>query len=217
LVIADAHMPGEDGFELARQLQQTPRYAGAGIAMLTSASQRGDMTRCRELGLAAQLPKPVSPSDLHQLICSVLDRNAGTSAPASGNTQGSPAAARASRKILLAEDNQVNQVVAVRLLENRGHRVTVAVNGREALVALQRETFDMVLMDVQMPVMDGLEATAAIRRGEAGTGMHLPIFAMTAHAMKGDAERCSSAGMDGHLPKPIRPADLYALVEKCGA
>jgi CheY-like chemotaxis protein len=121
----------------------------------------------------------------------------------------------ASRKILLAEDNPVNQVVAVRLLERRGHRVTVAVNGREAATAVSREPFDLVLMDVQMPEMDGFEATATIRREEAGSGRHLPIFAMTAHAMKGDAERCRAAGMDGYLPKPIRPGDLYAIVDDC--
>jgi CheY-like chemotaxis protein len=123
--------------------------------------------------------------------------------------------AGASRRILLAEDNPINQVVAMRMVEKRGHRVTVAANGREAVVAVGREPFDLVLMDVQMPEMDGFEATARIREAEEGTGRHLPIFAMTAHAMKGDAERCRAAGMDGYLPKPIRPADLYALIESC--
>jgi len=137
----------------------------------------------------------------------VLGRNAGESPaakPVAGNLPGdTPAPAR--RKILLAEDNRVNQVVAVRLLERRGHQVTVAPTGVEALEALLREPFDLVLMDVQMPEMDGLAATAAVRLREAVTGGHLPIFAMTAHAMKGDAERCRNAGMDGYLSKPVLP------------
>jgi CheY-like chemotaxis protein len=125
------------------------------------------------------------------------------------------ARAAASRKILVVEDNPVNQMVAARLLERRGHRVTVAANGREAVAAVEREEFDLVLMDVQMPEMDGYEATAAIRQAEAGTGRHLPIFAMTARVMKGDAERCRLADMDGYIPKPIRSVDLYAIVDGC--
>jgi CheY-like chemotaxis protein len=121
----------------------------------------------------------------------------------------------ASRKILVAEDNLVNQMVAARLLERRGHQVAVAATGREAVAAVERERFDLVLMDVQMPEMDGFEATAAIRQAEAGTGRHLPILAMTARAMKGDAEHCRLAGMDGYLSKPIRSADLYAIVDGC--
>jgi signal transduction histidine kinase/ligand-binding sensor domain-containing protein/ActR/RegA family two-component response regulator len=132
-------------------------------------------------------------------------------------TEGLPVERRAGarRKILLAEDNPVNQVVAARLLEKREHQVTVVANGREAVAAVEREAFDLVLMDVQMPEMDGFEATAMIRRAETGTGRHLAIFALTAHAMKGDAERCRRAGMDGYLPKPVRPADLYAIVDGC--
>ena len=117
----------------------------------------------------------------------------------------------------LDSSNPVNQVVAVRLLERKGHQVTVAANGREAVAAWQQESFDLVLMDVQMPEMDGFEATAVIRQAETGTGWHLPIFALTAHAMKGDEERCRSAGMDGYLSKPIRPPDLYAIVDGCSA
>jgi CheY-like chemotaxis protein len=215
LVITDAHMPEEDGFDLARQLRQTPQCAGAAIIMLTSASQSGDSARCRELGVAAHLTKPVSSWDLRQLICGVLDHNVDETQapePAAGGLPGEGRAG-ASRKILLAEDNPVNQVVAMRLLEKRGHKVTVAANGLEAVAAVEREAFDLVLMDVQMPEMDGFEATAAIRSAESGTGRHLPIFALTARAMKGDAERCRMAGMDGYLPKPIRPADLYAIVD----
>ena len=215
LVITDAHMPVEDGFDLARQLRQNPQCAGAAIIMLTSASQTGDSARCRELGLAAHLTKPVTSWELRQLICGVLDHHA--EKPPAPVTGGGPGEARAaaSRKILVAEDNPVNQVVAARLLERRGHEVTVAANGREAVAAVERERFDLVLMDVQMPEMDGFEATAAIRQAEAGAARHLPIFAMTARAMKGDAERCRLAGMDGYLPKPINSADLYAIVDGC--
>jgi CheY-like chemotaxis protein len=217
LVITDAQMPGEDGFHLTRQLRFHPQCAGTAIVMLASASQRLDPESCRKLGLTAHLTKPVSPRDLRHLICEVLDRHpkdrpAPPPAPPSVPDQSQPAAGR---KILLVEDNRVNQVVASRLLEKRGHKVTLAANGREAVAAVGRAPFDLVLMDLQMPEMDGFEATAAIRQAETATGAHLPIFAMTACAMKGDAERCSSAGMDGYIPKPIRPKDLYAIVNAC--
>jgi signal transduction histidine kinase/CheY-like chemotaxis protein/ligand-binding sensor domain-containing protein len=217
LVITDAHMPEEDGFDLARQLRQDRRCAGVAIIMLTSASQSGDSARCRELGLAAHLTKPVSPWDLRQLICGVLGGRAAEPPLTPPGTEGLRGEGRAgaSRKILVAEDNPVNQVVAARLLERRGHQVTVVANGREAVAAVERERFDLVLMDVQMPEMDGFEATAMIRQAETDTGRHLPIFAMTARAMKGDEERCRLAGMDGYLPKPIRSPDLYAIVDSC--
>jgi signal transduction histidine kinase/DNA-binding response OmpR family regulator/streptogramin lyase len=217
LVITDAHMPDEDGFDLARQLRRNPRCAGAAIIMLTSASRTGDSARCRELGLAAHLTKPVTSWELRQLICGVLDRDAEAPPAPAPAREGLPGEARsaASRKILVAEDNPVNQVVAARLLERRGHEVTVVANGREAVAAVERENFDLVLMDVQMPEMDGFEATAAIRQAETGTGRHLAIFALTARTMKGDAERCRLAGMDGYLPKPIKSADLYAIVDGC--
>jgi len=217
LVVTDAYMPEEDGFWLARQLRQTPQCAGAAIVVLTSASLSGDAARCRELGITAHLTKPVSPWDLRQIICRALGGGA-EEPPALEPVQESlpvEEPAWASRKILLAEDNTVNQVVTVRLLEKRGHQVTVAANGLDAVAAVEREAFDLVLMDVQMPEMDGFEATAAIRKAETRTGRHLPIFALTARAMKGDAERCRLAGMDGYLPKPIRTADLYATVDTC--
>jgi len=217
LIITDAQMPGEDGFHLTRQLRSHPQCAGTAIVMLASASQRLDSESCRKFGLTAHLTKPVSPGDLRQAICEVLSRHPGDPpppppAPPAAPDQTPPAA---SRRILLVEDNRVNQVVASRLLEKRGHKVTIAANGRQAVAAAARVPFDLVLMDVQMPEMDGFEATAAIRQAETVTGAHLPIFAMTACAMKGDAERCSAAGMDGYIPKPIRPQDLYAIVNSC--
>ena len=217
LVIADARMPGQDGFDLARKLRQDRRCAGVGIIMLTSASQRLDPALFQELGIEGHLAKPVSPSELHRLICAVAGRNGEEPAPMEPVKALLPGERRApaSRKILLAEDNTINQVVAVRLLEKLGHRVTVVANGREAVEAAAREAFDLVLMDVQMPEMDGFEATASIRQAEASTGTHLPVYAMTAHAMKGDAERCCAAGMDGHISKPIRSSELFALVDGC--
>jgi CheY-like chemotaxis protein len=212
LVITDAHMPEQDGFHLAGELRRNPQCSATAIIMLTSTSESRDPARCRDLGLAAYLTKPVSPGELRLLICKVLEGK--PEAPVVVASPVEPHAA-AARNILLAEDNRVNQMVAVRLLERRGHRVTVAANGRDAVAASQREPFDLVLMDVQMPEMDGFEATAMIRGAEAGTARHLPIFALTAHAMKGDDERCRAAGMDGYLAKPICPADLYAVVDGC--
>jgi CheY-like chemotaxis protein len=217
LVITDAHMPERDGFDLAGDLRRDPRFSGTAIIMLTSASESRDAARCRALGLAAHQIKPVSPWELRQLISRALEGQAEEppgGAPVTGDSQRRPHAGP-SRKILLAEDNPINQMVAARLLERRGHRVTLAASGCEALAALQREPFDLVLMDVQMPEMDSFEATAAIRAAETGAGRRLPIFALTAHAMKGDAERCRAAGMDGYLAKPICPADLYAVVDGC--
>jgi signal transduction histidine kinase/CheY-like chemotaxis protein len=214
LLFTDAHMPEMDGFSLASQVKRDPKLAGAAIMMLTSAGQPGDGTRCRELGISAYLTKPVSQSELREAIFMLLDRK-----PA--HIPAGPLITRhtihekltgCSLKILVAEDNPVNQKLAVWMLEKRGHKVTVAQDGLQALAALKLEAFDLVLMDIQMPEMDGFEATAAIREAERGTGKHQPIFAMTAHAMKGDDQRCVDAGMDGYLAKPIRGEELYALL-----
>jgi CheY-like chemotaxis protein len=215
LLVTDGHMPEMDGFALASEVKGDPKLAGAAIMLLTSAGQRGDGARCRDLGISAYLNKPVSQSELREAIFMMLDRQPADGAAAGLITRHAireKVAAR-SLKILLAEDNVVNLKLAVRMLEKRGHRVTVAGTGREAVDALQAEEFDLVLMDIQMPEMDGFEATAAIRQSERGTGRHQPIVAMTAHAMKGDDQRCVDAGMDGYLAKPIRRPDLYALLE----
>jgi signal transduction histidine kinase/CheY-like chemotaxis protein len=215
LLVADAQMPEMDGFQLAEQVKGDPDLANTAIIMLTSAGERGDGRRCREVGISAYLTKPVSRSELYETIALLLDRKAGE-IPARGPI--APGAIHTvklerSLRILVAEDNPVNQKLAVRMLGKRGHTAIAACTGREALAALQEDVFDLVLMDIQMPEMDGFETTAAIRRGERGTGKHQPIVAMTGHAMKGDSQRSLAAGMDGYLSKPIRGEDLYALLE----
>jgi signal transduction histidine kinase/DNA-binding response OmpR family regulator len=215
LLVTDAHMPDMDGFALAEQVKADPRLAGTPIILLTSAAQRGDGARSRELGISAYLTKPVSQSELRQTIFLLLDRKA-AELPLGGpiaSHEVHEKRAESSLKILLAEDNRVNQKLVVGLLEKRGHRITLADNGREALAALQKSAFDLVLMDIQMPEMDGFEATAAIRERERGTAKRQPIVALTAHAMKGDEQRCLDAGMDGYLTKPIRRQEIYALLD----
>jgi two-component system, sensor histidine kinase and response regulator len=215
LMLTDMHMPRMDGFTLIERIRQRPELATATIMMLTSAGHRGDAARCLEPGVAAYLLKPIRQSELREAIARVLGAR---------TEQGAiPLITRFSLQdarepssllmVLLAEDNLVNQRLAVRLLEKRGHRVVVASNGREALEALEKESFDLVFMDVEMPQMDGLEATAAIREKQARTGLHQPIIALTGHAMKGDREKCLEAGMDGYLTKPIRPQELDQVLE----
>ena len=214
LILLDAVMPNIDGFDLARRIGQRTDASRPTIMMLSSSGRHEDVERCRELGIAACLTKPIAASDLLDAIQHAIDP-ALPAAPAAA-TLTAPQNRRAAqvRKILLAEDNVVNQRVAVGLLNRRGHHVTVVANGREAVEAVARETFDLVLMDLQMPVTGGLEATAAIRAREAHSGQHLWIVAMTAHVMPGDKERCLAAGMDGYLGKPIDPKALFAEVEE---
>ena len=192
--------------------------------MLTSAGQRGDAARCRELGIAAYLVKPVAPAQLHDAILKVLGMKAQAARTASDGARGfegrlaplvtrhSLREARRNLRILLAEDNVVNQMLASRLLEKYGYSVVVASNGRQTLEALEKQKFDLVVMDVSMPDMDGFEATAAIRAKEEATGTHIPIIAMTAHAMKGDRERCLAAGMDAYVSKPIQAKELFEAI-----
>ena len=215
LVILDSMMPGMNGFTLAQEIRRRPVTAGAAIMMLTSADSAGDTRRCRDLGLAGYLIKPVKQSELLTAVAMALQSARLVAAPAAPVTAPANKAAGEQLppyRILLAEDNQVNQRLAIRLLEKRGCQVTLANNGREALAALKEQTFDFVLMDVQMPEMDGMEATAAIRERERATGSHIPIIAMTAHAMKGDRERCLEAGMDGYVSKPIQLPDLLEAI-----
>jgi two-component system, sensor histidine kinase and response regulator len=219
LILSDAEMPGMDGFDLAAEIRRDSGGASPVIVILTSAGQRGDGARCRELDIAAYLTKPVGRAELQSAILSVMGRKDGGELTPLVTRHSLRDAQpiefpHVSLRILLAEDNVVNQQLARRLLEKRGHEVVVVDNGRKAIDALGIGTFDLVLMDVQMPDMDGFEATAAIRRQESGTGDHIPVVAMTAHAMKGDEERCRRAGMDGYLAKPIRADELYATIDK---
>jgi signal transduction histidine kinase/DNA-binding response OmpR family regulator len=216
LVLTDMHMPNMDGFTLVERIRQRPELAAATIMMLTSAGHRGDALRCKELGVSAYLLKPIRQSELREAIALVLGARTQTGALPLVTRYALHDAREpgASLRVLLAEDNPVNQRLATRLLEKRGHMVTVAVNGREALAALDRDNFDLVLMDVQMPEIDGIEATLAIREKEKATGTHVSVIALTAHAMKGDQQRCLQAGMDAYLSKPIRPQELDELLGK---
>ncbi len=198
LILMDMHMPQMDGFELIERIRQSPGSSAATIMMLTSAGHRGDAARCKELGVAAYLMKPIRQSELREAIARVLGARVQQGAIPLITRYALHDAREpgTSLRILLAEDNPVNQRLASRLLEKRGHSVVVAGNGREALEALEKEYFDLVFMDVQMPVMDGFEATAAIRKKEGDGGIHLPVVALTAHAMKGDREKCLAQELD---------------------
>jgi two-component system, sensor histidine kinase and response regulator len=216
LILTDMHMPKMDGFELIECINREEKSGIPAIMMLTSGGRRTDAARCEELGIAAHLQKPVRQRELREAIARLLGTSV-VSRKSESNT--SPTVREAhvpvlALEILLAEDNEVNRKLAVRLLEKRGHRVDVAINGREALLALSNSHYDIVLMDVQMPVMDGLEATAELRIRELETGRHTPVIAMTALVMKGDQERCLSAGMDGYLSKPIRTQELDKILER---
>jgi two-component system, sensor histidine kinase and response regulator len=214
LILLDAQMPGMDGFELARQIGAHADLTGATIMMLTSSGRYDDAGLCRELGIASCLTKPIASFDLHAAICAVLDAEASRAKKAEERKPSSTPEKVRARRVLLAEDNIVNQRVAVGLLKRRGHHVTVVENGQEAVDAVEREQFDIVLMDLQMPVMGGLEATKAIREREReASRSRLRIVAMTAHAMSGDRERCLAAGMDGYLSKPTASRTLFAEVE----
>ena len=216
LVLTDKQMPNMDGFGLVEQIRNRPEISTANVILMSSGAHRGDIARCQELGFSAYLTKPVRQGELRDAIALALDRREKQSA----SEAGMPFKDRRSDqrtialKVLLAEDNAVNQRLASRLLEKRGHLVTVANNGQEAIAHLEHAAYDLVLMDVQMPLIDGLEATRMIRNNEKVTGMHQPIVALTAHAVKGDQERCEEAGMDGYLAKPIRPEELDAVLQR---
>ena len=215
LILTDMHMPKMDGFGLVERLKTGPDPCSSTIMMLTSGGQRGDAQRCQTLGIAAYLLKPVRQSELRDAITRVLSvRESRQPAPMiTRSSLRDSANGNKALKILLAEDNLVNQKLASRLLEKRNHSVTVAMNGREALTALEKNSFDLVLMDMQMPEMDGFEATRVLREKEKSTGRHQPVIAMTALAMNGDRERCMAVGMDGYLSKPIRPAELDEVLD----
>ena len=217
LVLTDVHMPEMDGFELVKRIHDSPELAQAVILMLTSGDRGDDIARCRKLGVSSYLTKPVRRAELRAAIVAAIASEAPPGARAVVRGSESPREqASAPCRILLAEDNAVNQRVALRILEKAGHGVTIAENGRVALRLLEEQRFDLILMDVQMPEMDGFEATAHIREREKRVGGHIPIVAMTAHAMTGDRERCLQGGMDGYLSKPIAAAGLLEMVERFG-
>ena len=209
LAILDAQMPERDGFALAAAIRAAPALSATRLLMLTSAGQRGDAERCRGLAIQGYLTKPVARADLLEAVAVLL-----AARPAPGPdliTRHAIAESRPSLRILVAEDNPVNQRVAAAMLLKRGHDVHIVSNGREAVEALQARDYDVVLMDIQMPEMDGFEATAAMRK--LPSGRTLPIIALTAHALTGERERCLAQGMTGYLTKPFRAHELFALVE----
>lgn len=211
LIITDMQMPGMDGLSLSEKVRNNPACSKMPIILLSSSVQHGETARCRALGSSAYLSKPVQPSELFD---SLLELLANRSRSPERVQIPPPQTKPKNLRILLAEDNPVNRKLAKTLLEKHGYTVLIAENGREALDVLDRETVDVVLMDVQMPAMDGLEATRAIRTREANTGGRLRIIALTAHAMKGDRERCLNAGADDYLTKPIRTSDLLAAIDR---
>ncbi|MFN2571544.1 MAG: response regulator [Gemmatimonadales bacterium] len=211
LAILDVQMPDMDGFQLATAVRGDTSLARTNLLMLTSAGQRGDGERCRELGIRGYLTKPISRSDLLEALGTVLAGAAGEAGTPDVVTRHTIAESRRSLRVLLAEDNPVNQQVAVAMLVKRGHEVHVASNGREALEAVREREYDVVLMDIQMPEMDGFEATAAIRA--LPQGQDLPIIGLTAHALSGERERCIARGMSEYLAKPFKAHELFGLVE----
>jgi two-component system sensor histidine kinase/response regulator len=214
LVLTDAHMPDMDGFGLIEKIRQDPLLANVRIVILTSGGERGDAARCQELGVAAYLSKPFDRLELRDVLLHVLAGDLAKPGKRALVTRHTLQEQRRSLSFLVAEDNAVNRTLIARLLESRGHSVVLAQNGREALEALGKQPFDIVLMDVQMPEMDGFEATKLIREKEEASGTHLPIIALTAHAMQGDEERCLVCGMDGYVTKSINLEELFSVIEK---
>ncbi len=210
LILTDMHMPHMDGFMLVERIHQNTELTAPAIMMLTSAGYGGDVERCKQLGIAAYLLKPIRRSDLLFAIATALNQKNPPleSAPPIQNHKDDEEGLR----ILLAEDNRINQKLAVRTLEKMGHTVIIANDGREALSMLETGTFDLVFMDIQMPFLDGIAATKEIRDGEKQTRRHIPIIAMTAHAMKGDREKCLECGMDGYVSKPIHRTQIEEAI-----
>jgi len=214
IAILDVQMPDMDGFQLATAVRGEKKIAKTNLLMLTSAGQRGDGERCRELGIRGYLTKPISRSDLLEALGTVLAGSPEETGTPDVVTRHTIAESRTTLRVLLAEDNPVNQQVAVAMLVKRGHEVHVSSNGREAVDAVKERDYDVVLMDIQMPEMDGFEATHAIRA--LPKGKDLPIIGLTAHALSGERERCLSHGMTEYLAKPFKAHELFALVEGTG-
>ncbi|MGB8951476.1 MAG: two-component regulator propeller domain-containing protein [Candidatus Aminicenantales bacterium] len=214
LVLLDANMPHMDGFTLAQRIKEDPRFSGTIIMMISSAGIRGDAALSRKLGISAYLTKPIKQSLLLEAILLTLGTIIGKKEDAPLITRHTLRKTGRPLHILLAEDNVINQKMTMHILQRYGHHVTIASDGIEALSALENDAFDLILMDVQMPQMDGFTATRTIRKKEEKTGAHIPIVAMTAHAMKEDKERCIKAGMDDYIPKPIKPEYLMVVIDR---
>jgi CheY-like chemotaxis protein len=217
LVLLDAQMPEMDGFTLARLIKEDPSLQGATIMMLSSTDLHSDAARCRELGIDFYLTKPISQADLWNAVLQVLGKSNRLEKHAASQQVQAPSGGTRQLRILLAEDNPVNQKLVVRLLEKRGHSLMVASTGKEALAAFEKHSFDLVLMDIQMPEMGGFETTAVIRENEKKSAQHVPIIALTAHAMKGDRERCLEAGIDDYVTKPIQVKELFEKIDRLSA
>lgn len=213
LILIDSHMPKMDGFTLAEKLKKNPHVSNAALIMLTSGGIRGEAAKCRRIGIAAYLTKPIKQSELFDAITHSLGLHSQKKDSTHLITRHSLREQRRSYRILLAEDNIINQKVVVRILEKYGYTVEVANNGGEVIQALEKNHYDLILMDIQMPKMTGFEATKAIRKKEKTTKKHIPIIAMTAHAMRGDREKCLEIGMDDYIPKPIKPDELEKKVD----
>jgi CheY-like chemotaxis protein len=212
--LLDAHMPETDGFTLAEQIQADARYSSMRLVMLTSSGSPEDVTRSRALGITGYITKPVKQSELFDVIVTAIGIPDAERQTRNAPAQKNRLPAGRSLHVLLAEDNGVNQILATKILEKLGHRVTVVDDGRAAVEAAKSTRFDLIAMDIQMPELDGLQACRAIREWEQAGGGHVPIIAMTAHAMKGDRERCIEAGMDGYVAKPIHTDELAAAIDQ---
>jgi CheY-like chemotaxis protein len=214
LAILDYQMPGMDGLELAQAIKADPVFAPVRMVLLSSVSQRGQRSAAQQAGIAATLTKPVRQSHLYNCLMTVMGAAAELTVVSPATHRQEDAQIPLHVRVLVAEDNVINQKVAVRLLEKLGCRIDVAANGQEAVTMLAQFAYDVVLMDCQMPEMDGFAATAAIRQRESSTGRHVPIIAMTANAMQGDREDCLAAGMDDYVSKPVTFETLVAMLRK---
>jgi CheY-like chemotaxis protein len=212
LILLDHHMPGEDGIHFAQSIRGKLNHGQCPIIVISSGSSPIDVELGQKCGIGRFMTKPVIASELLNEMLHLFGRC--TTAEPMELPSASPHPQAHPRRVLLVEDNEINRRVAVGLLRSRGHQVVLAVNGQEAVDTLADQEFDVVLMDMQMPVMDGYEATAAIRRREHQIGGHIPIVAMTAEALKGDRERCLIAGMDDYVSKPINPTEMYRAIER---
>jgi CheY-like chemotaxis protein len=211
LLVSDVHMPDQDGFEFVQAVRADPALSRITIMILTSGGRRGDGQRCRELGIGAYLLKPVSRLELIEAAVMALSGPGTRSSGMQLVTRHTFREEKKSLRVLLAEDNPVNQEVASAMLRKRGHEVDIVDNGVDAVASAGRKGYDIILMDLQMPGMDGLRATAEIRKQPRERPV--PIIAVTANAMSGERERCLAAGMDDYLAKPFKPTDLFAVVE----